>query len=149
MFLKINNYTEEELKTYLLSLRNTLTPLLKKYFKTEEYKQFTRNIDITSRIGEENEKKILRILENFGMTKLYQGSEGDFIDMRYGIDFIMSYKSRTILCQVKRSVNDILKRKNEYLYHYIDYFIAPTKEGIIIMNHKGESFKMNKEGKIV
>lgn len=125
-----------ELKKYLLSIKEDLHTELTNYFSIDEYREFVRNSKITSDIGEESEIKVKNILESdlIGMETLYHGGNGDFIDMIFGVDLIMGYKNKIYLIQVKSSRNAMEKSYINNTYKKIDYFAAPTRDGIVIKN---------------
>lgn len=79
----------ENPKSSLFSIKSSLKPLLKKYFDFDDFKKFTKNSKRQSIIGNESEKKISSILENSGFKIEYSGGDGDFIDMLFGVDFIV------------------------------------------------------------
>ncbi len=146
---KLHGKNEIGLKKYLLSIKDKLSKVLDKYFKIDEYRSFVRNIKDRSDIGEKAENEVLDILQKFGMTLLYQGGNGDYIDMIFGTDLIMDYKGKTYLFQIKSSEYQMLKSFGDYRYKNIDYFASPTKLGIIIKGRKGNTTNIDFDGKII
>ena len=72
--------------------------------------------------------------------------------MIFGIDLIMDYKGRIILCQVKPTVKQSISASENNYYRRIDYFISPVSgigSDIIIYNRKGDSFIINKNGSFI
>ena len=115
-------------------------------------KSFTRNSVATSKRGDDSENYVGSVLEKFGMKTLYQGGNGDFVDMVFGIDLIMEYKNRIITCQVKSSSNAAKRATTNNYYKRINYFISPLSgigSDIIIYNNLGNSFMISKEGEII
>lgn len=117
----------ENPKSSLFSIKSSLKPLLKKYFDLDDFKKFTKNSKRQSVIGEESEKKISRILEDSGFKIEYSGGDGDFIDMLFGVDFIVWRKDtgyKTI--QVKTNMPDWIAIS----YYKVDW-IGIGSSGII------------------
>jgi hypothetical protein len=139
------------IKKYLENIKPVLFRLVSKYFKPEELKQFVRNTVGLTQMGDEAEDYAGEVLEKFGMNQLYQGGNGDFIDMMFGADLIMSSDGRTITCQVKSSERQAISASESNQYNKIDYFISPQNgigSGIVIYNREGKSFRMDDNGKI-
>jgi len=93
------------IQDYLLSIKDSLSKLLDKYFlNAEEYKNFINNTQLNSSVGEESEQKIEDFLESNGFKIEYRGGNGDFIDMIFGADIIARHpKFGLKLIQVKYS----------------------------------------------
>jgi hypothetical protein len=131
-----------ELKKYLSSLKenDTLLKLFKKYFKTEEYFDFTFNTRSNTVVGDLVEDLTKNLLEQNGYTTLYTGSNGDFIDMKYGIDIIMEKDGEIFLVQVKSRTNTAKTSIQNPTYRYIDIFAGETvdKNGIDIYRRENE-----------
>ncbi len=138
-----------ELKNYLLSIKNKLLGVLDKYFMLDEYKEFVRNTKNLSKKGEKAEEDVYKVLEKFGMTLLYRGGNGDFIDMIFGIDLIMGYKNKIYTIQVKNTEEQVIKAQKEDRYKKIDYFVSPTSYGVIIYNNQGVKTKLNFDGGVI
>lgn len=103
-WLKTKQRTEDEVKNFLLkSVKPNLKSWIDTFFsQTEDLMDYTLNIKNNSKIGEENENKIKNELEKNGFEILYQGGDGDFIDMKFGVDLIISREDYGILLvQVK------------------------------------------------
>jgi len=139
------------IKRYLESIKPVLFRLVQKYFKPEDLKQFVRNTVGLTKIGDEAEDYAGEVLERYGMNQLYQGGNGDFIDMIFGADLIMNFDGRTITCQVKSTERQAVNASKSGQYKKIDYFISPQNgvgTGIIVYNREGKSFRMDDSGKI-
>ena len=131
-----------EVKNYLQSLRekdkkikeSNLYKLFKKYFETEEYKDFTLNTQKNTAIGDAIEELAIELLESRGFKLLYQGGNGDFIDMKYGIDLIMELEGEIFLVQVKSKAGAAKTAMNYPTYRHIDLFVGETPDhnGIMI-----------------
>jgi hypothetical protein len=80
-----------EIKNYLLSLKkgNTIYKLLTKYFTIDEYKDFTYNTRNNTKVGDFVESLTKELFIKDGFTIIFEGQNGNFIDMMYGIDFIV------------------------------------------------------------
>jgi hypothetical protein len=109
-------------KEGLLSIKRFLPALLNKYFKDPSTLfDYVKNTTFRSNIGEIAENKVKNELENKGFNLLYQGGEGDLIDMVFGTDLIMSHPefgNKTI--QVKLNEGS-WKRNKEY--KYVDWVV--------------------------
>ena len=146
---ELNNESAIGLQKYLLSIKGKLSRVLDKYFDVDDYKEFIRNTKNTSSKGEKAENYVKGVIEKFGMTILYQGGNGDFVDMLYGIDLIVSYKGKVYTIQIKNSNKEITKSIGEYRYKNIDYFSSPHNIGIVIYNKDENSFIIDRNGELV
>jgi hypothetical protein len=145
------NKNEIGIKKYLETIKPVLFRLVTKYFKPEDLKLFVRNTVGLTQTGDEAEDYAGEVLEKYGMNQLYQGGNGDFIDMMFGADLIMNYEGRTITCQVKSSERQAISASKSNQYKKIDYFISPQNgvgSGIIIYNREGKNFRMDNNGKV-
>ena len=149
MVEELNNESAIGLQKYLLSIKGKLSRTLDKYFDVDDYKEFIRNTKNTSSKGEKAENYVKGVIEKFGMTILYQGGNGDFVDMLYGIDLIVSYKGKVYTIQIKNSNKEITKSIGEYRYKNIDYFSSPHNIGIVIYNKDENSFIIDRNGELV
>jgi hypothetical protein len=145
------NKNELGIKKYLENIKPVLFRLVSKYFKPEDLKTFVRNTVGLTQMGDEAEDYAGEVLERYGMNQLYQGGNGDFIDMMFGADLIMNFEGRTITCQVKSSERQAVNASKSNQYKKIDYFISPQNgmgSGIVIYNREGKSFRMDNNGKV-
>lgn len=149
----VSNYTEDDLKEFLIKHRNIIVDYINEKLNIDDIKEFTRNSKSNTEYGEKVEKYVESILNKRGFTTVIQSKgDGDFIDMIFGIDLIMDYKGRIILCQVKPTVKQSISASENNYYRRIDYFISPVSgigSDIIIYNRKGDSFIINKNGELV
>lgn len=98
-------------KEGLLILKPHLKKLIVKYFiengnGLDDFKSFTKYSRKMSQIGEMAENKIVEKLKSDGFKIQYQGGNGDFIDMLFGTDVIVSNENfgfKTV--QVKNNIN--------------------------------------------
>lgn len=146
---KLKDKNPEELRSYLLSIKDKLLGVLDKYFSTEDYREFVRNTKHMSNVGERAEAEVREALERFGMKTLYQGGNGDFIDMIFGADLIMGYKGKIYLVQVKASESLMLKSFNDDKYKKVDYFASPTGRGITVKSRDGKVTNFDLKGRII
>ena len=109
-------------KEGLLSIKRFLPALLKKYFEDPSTLfDYVKNTTFRSNKGEMAENKVKNELENKGFNLLYQGGEGDLIDMVFGTDLIMSHPEfgkKTIQVKLNEGAWD---RNKEY--KYIDWVV--------------------------
>ena len=145
---KLVNKNDLGLKTYLKSIKGSLTKLIEKYYEVDELRDFVNNTIHLTNVGDDAEQKASDILERVGFKKLYQGGNGDFIDMLFGVDLIMEYNGKVKTCQVKSSEMALGSAMKKWYYNKIDYFIAPTKQGIVIKQLNGKTTYINHEGTI-
>ncbi len=133
-------------KNSLSSIKKYLKKLLMKYFPTlESLEIYSKYIEKTSEIGEFSEKKVADFLESHDYTILYQGGNGNFIDMIFGCDIICQKEDeigdlyggiKTI--QVKSylpKMDDLKYYKVDWVaygYNNINFFDLKTKTPIII-----------------
>ena len=132
-----------EIKNYLEGLRqnevkdikkSNLYRLFKKYFEQEEYKDFTYNTKKNTAIGDRVEDLAIELLTSQGFKLIYNGRNGNFIDMKYGIDMIMELNEEVFLIQVKSKAAAAKKAMDYPTYKHIDIFVgeSPDKNGVII-----------------
>ena len=85
------------------------------------YYDYVKNINYRSKIGEDAENNVKNKLEEKGFELLYQGGEGDLIDMTFGVDLIMSHPEigpKTIQVKSNESWDKSLD------YKYCDWIIV-------------------------
>jgi hypothetical protein len=145
----LNNKNALGIKNYLTSIKDKLPRLLDKYFHIEDYKDFVRNIEQNSKEGKAAEDIVFTVLTNYGVKVVYQGGDGDFIDMLFGCDSIIKSGGKVYTIQIKNNENNLIDAMSDKRYRRIDYFSAPTDYGIILYRRNGKSYKINKEGKVI
>ena len=149
MVQKLNTKDVLGVKNYLSSIKDKLEKVLDKYIDISEYRSFVRNTTFRSQIGEQAENDVRDILEKYGMKTLYQGGDGDFIDMLFGTDLIMSDGGKTTTIQVKTKENQAKSDLSSWKYKKVDFLVAPTDYGIIMFDHKGGETKIDKNGNLL
>lgn len=126
-----------EAKKALLVLRPKLYNIINYYFVEngngiEDFKKYTINSTRNSIMGENAEKIIIDYLSKKGFEISYYGGDGDFIDMRFGIDLIVY---RNDFGYITIQVKSYLPNKDKVQYYNVDW-IAYTKDGIHILDKK-------------
>lgn len=115
----------EDPKDGLTTIQPKLKQLLAKYFQNpESFFDYVKNIEFRSERGGKAEENVKKTFENLGFKTEYQGGDGDFIDMIFGIDLIMSsdeYGVKTI--QVKLDENAWDRNKE---YKFVDWVVIST-----------------------
>ena len=149
MVQKLNIKDVLGIRNYLLSIKDKLEKVLDKYIDISEYRSFVRNTTFRSQIGEQAENDVKNILEKYGMKTLYQGGDGDFIDMLFGTDLIMSDGGKTTTIQVKTKEKQAKSDLSSWKYKKVDFLVAPTDNGIIMFDHKGGETKIDKNGNLL
>jgi|TARA_Y100000389_G_scaffold60795_1_gene56918 hypothetical protein len=128
-----------EIKSYLLNLRknNVLLKLFMKYFTIDEYRDFTYNTKGNTVRGDYVEDLTKQMLEKEGYTTLYEGGNGDFIDMKYGVDLIVEKDGDISLVQVKSRAVTAKYSTTKDSYRYINIFAGESPDGNgITMYHR-------------
>ena len=128
-----------EIKSYLLNLRknNVLLKLFMKYFTIDEYRDFTYNTKGNTVRGDYVEDLTKQMLEKEGYTTLYEGGNGDFIDMKYGVDLIVEKDGDISLVQVKSRAATAKYSTTKDSYRYINIFAGESPDGNgITMYHR-------------
>ena len=146
MVQKLKDKNDLGLKTYLKSIKDKLSRVLDKYISLDEYKTFVRNTKYRSQIGEKAENDVKKILDKAEIKTLYQGGDGDFIDMIFGIDLIVNDGGGIYTIQVKSSEDQAQKSVESKRYGKVDFIVAPTDYGIIMFDHDKNVVKFDKDG---
>ena len=124
---KLSKMNGVEMKKFLLSLKGkTMLGLLTKYFTIDEYRDFTYNTKFNTKLGDYVETLTKVLLEKEGYTTLYEGGNGDFIDMKYGVDLIMEKEGDVYLVQVKSKSYTAKRSTDKTQYRYIDIFAGES-----------------------
>jgi len=147
----IENLDVQNLKSWLLNFikNNSIIDLIKKW--KINLRKYISNNRRNSELGEANENFVSEKLSELGCKVLYQGGDGDFVDMIYGIDLIVekevSGEMKIFLVQIKSSEKDIQYALNKFQYNNIDWFACPVwvdrKKVVKIFSHR------NRVGKII
>jgi hypothetical protein len=110
--------SDEESKNILLKHKHKIPQLFTTYLTSPmELLNFTNNIEVNSDYGEKLENKIIKKLKSDGAELLYQGGNGDFIDMLLSVDFII---------KTKKGISTIQSKSNE---SQLDTFIIDYNNG--------------------
>jgi hypothetical protein len=127
---------DNDLKKWVMEYNNSvdLYTLIKNNLDFKNYTMWNRK---NSASGEIAEDKVRQMLESKGCEILYQGGDGDFIDMIYGVDLIVSKNDKIYTVQVKNKEDGAKKAIDksmggENAYSNIDWFCSPTDSGIKI-----------------
>jgi len=124
---KLSKMNTTEIKNFLSTLKGkTMKSLLNKYFTIDEYKDFTYNTKYNTKAGDYVETLTKVLLEKEGYTTLYEGGNGDFIDMKYGVDLIMEKEGEIYLVQVKSKSYTAKRSTDKPQYRYIDIFTGES-----------------------
>ena len=119
----------DDIKKVLLNSREKIKDTLSGM--GDQLFDYTTHIIKFSEIGEAAERSVERFLRAKGMETLYKGGDGDFIDMIYGSDLIMSMGDKIYLIQVKSSENATEAAFKGGRYAKIDWFCTPLKDGTL------------------
>jgi len=132
LFNKLNIYNEiptepSKLKEWLIQFKtdNDLYTLIKDNLDFKYYTNYNRKF---TEIGEIAENRVKEFLIDKGCEILYQGGDGDFIDMIYGVDLIVKKDEKIYTIQVKskekaakKSLEDSINQEDS-MYKKIDWF---------------------------
>ena len=127
---------DNDLKKWVMEYNNSvdLYTLIKNNLNFKNYISWNRK---NSALGQIAEDKVRQMLESKGCQILYQGGDGDFIDMKYGADLIVLKNDKIYTVQVKNkedgakeSIDKSISGLNSY--SKIDWFCSPTDSGIKI-----------------
>lgn len=110
-------------KKTLTSIQNQLPTFIADHFENkQDIFDYTKNTAYTSRIGEQAEELVKNKLEEMGFTVVYQGGDGDPIDMIFGTDLIVGRPDlRYKTVQVKRNEGAWDRSKP---YKFVDWIIV-------------------------
>jgi hypothetical protein len=126
----LGNTSDERCKNILLKHRHKFQQLFDSYLVSpNELLKFTKNIKVNSHYGETLENSVVNKLKDIGYKILYQGGNGDFIDMLFSIDFIIEGKNNVLTVQSKTSEYQVDKFVSDYSkgkHKAVDLLIYPT-----------------------
>ena len=124
------NTSDEECKKILLKHKHKFQQLFDSYLVSpNELLKFTKNIKVNSGYGETLENNIINRLKDIGYNLLYQGGDGDFIDMIFSVDFIIERNGNVSTIQAKTSeyqVDKFITDHNKGKHNAVDLIIYPT-----------------------
>ncbi len=120
--VKENLYPQTKLKSWLSKFfkeNDVLGLIIKNGIKLSQYTKFNR---MFSEIGDRAESNVASHLESKGFQVLYRGGDGDPVDMKYGVDLIVSKDDKILLVQVKSKKANAIKASTNSQYRFIDMF---------------------------
>ena len=127
---------EDDLKKWVMEYNSSvdLYTLIKNNVDFKNYTSWNRKNSVAGEIAED---KVRQMLESKGCQVLYQGGDGDFIDMIYGVDLIVSKNDKIYTVQVKNKEGNAKEAIDKSIggqnaYSNIDWFCSPTDSGIKI-----------------
>jgi hypothetical protein len=135
LFKLIYEKNIREIENILLNNKEHLIELLNSYKGADDLinklsVKYTEAIITLSDIGEKTENNVVAFLEQKGLKKVYQGGNGDFIDMLFSVDLIFRNDTGLWTFQVKSNktggekfIQDV--KNNSYKYRAVDYLIYP------------------------
>jgi len=142
-----NTEDENEVKQVLLKYKDNLSGLFSQYLSSpNDLLDYTTNIRRNSEWGEKIENEVADTIGSItGYELLYQGGDGDFIDMIFSTDLIFkSSRGEVKTIQVKSSEGqgesfkkDVSKGKHKA----VDILIYPSKDEFIIYSIKDGDIK--------
>jgi len=133
--LSVIDDNKGDIKTAMLDNKDFIYGLFKKYLSDpKDLLPYTDKITQWSEVGEGNEDLVANILTSKGYTVVYQGGNGDFIDMKFGIDLIVkSPKGKIQTIQVKtseRQATSFLRMSKRYAA--VDFVTYKDTDGKMI-----------------
>jgi len=147
VYIEIPTDNDNMLKSWLLEFKskNDLYELIKRNLNFKDYTKWNRKF---SADGEAAENKVSDLLQSKGCEILYQGGDGDFVDMIYGSDIMVRKNDKIYTVQVKskeEGAKSALDKaiKTNGSYSNIDWFCSPSGGGIKVFT------KGNPSGKLV
>lgn len=118
----LTKYLEDKKKYFLTDFQT--------YFDIEDLYNYTQNAQRNTELGEKSEGEVISFLENSGIKIVYQGGNGDVIDMLMGVDLIGQDRNGNVYTfQVKSSKNQILTAIKDRRYTKINMLIYPINNG--------------------
>jgi len=133
---------ENEVKNVLLKYKSNMGGLFSQYIKSpEELLGYTDNIRRNSEWGEKIENEVSnKLLSIPGYESLYQGGDGDFVDMVFSTDLIFkSPRGEVKTIQVKSSeaqAKAFIKDVSEGRHSAVDILIYPVRDEFKIYSVK-------------
>ena len=125
----------KNIKEGLLKIRKHIPRILNEHFTVEEIKDFTHNSMRNTDIGDDGEDAVSQYLQSKGFVENYVGGNGSFIDMKFGVDLIMSNDEGVITIQVKP--NNPEKWLKNGQYKNVDWIVT-YRGGIKIYDNKSK-----------
>lgn len=147
MTRRYNDFMAAEDKLqYLDSIKDDFIKEFDICFDRNSLQKYLGTIVETSKIGSEIENRLINVLKEGGVKILYQGGDGDPIDIKFGVDLIISVQGFILTVQVKPNYKNLMEAlKNKY-YRRINIFACPTSYGFkLVLN--GNEFNISLNGK--
>lgn len=138
---------EDEIKDALSKYKSVMGGLFSQYIESpEELLGYTDNIRKNSEFGERIENEVAnKLLSITGYELLYQGGDGDFVDMVFSTDLIFkSPRNEVKTIQVKSSEGQaraFIKDVSEGRHKAVDILIYPVKDEFKIYSVKDKQTK--------
>jgi hypothetical protein len=148
-----NSKDEDEVKEVLLKYKDNLSGLFSQYLSSpNELLDYTTNIRRNSEWGEKIENEVADTIGSIpGYELLYQGGDGDFIDMIFSTDLIFkSSRGEVKTIQVKSSEGQgesFKKDVSKGRHKAVDILIYPQKDVFVIYSVKDNDTKTIKRKK--
>lgn len=137
-----NTDNENEIKDVLLKYKSVMGGLFSQYIESpEELLDYTDNIRKNSEWGERIENEVAdKLLSIPGYELLYQGGDGDFVDMVFSTDLIFrSPRNEIKTIQVKSSESQakaFIKDVSDGRHSAVDILMYPVKDEFKIYSTK-------------
>jgi len=146
LYEEVSSLSDDDLKKWLVNFNNTsdIYNLIRTNLNFKDYTKWNRKFSADGEIAED---KVRIILESKGCEILYQGGNGDLIDMVYGTDLIVSKDDKIYTVQVKTKEDAAKKAIDSSLgtkksYSNIDWFISPSGGGMKVFTKGNLGGKM-------
>lgn len=129
----VDGVSDEELKEGLLRVKDRFEGILNDKFTFDDIKTYVNNSKRNSDIGDNGETTVANFLKDQEFDIVFQGGDGNFIDMKFGVDLIAYKDNRFYTIQVKpNNPNKWLSSKR---YKNVDW-IATYRGGVNIFANK-------------
>ncbi len=131
----IADVSDEELKEGLLRVKDRFGGILNDKFTFDDIKTYVNNSKRNSDFGDSGENIVANFLKDQDFDVVFQGGDGNFIDMKFGVDLIVYKDGRFYSIQVKpNNPNKWLSSKR---YKNVDWIVTYVGGVNIFANKKG------------
>lgn len=131
----IADVSDEELKEGLLRVKDRFEGILNDKFTFDDIKTYVNNSKRNSDFGDSGENIVANFLKDQDFDVVFQGGDGNFIDMKFGVDLIVYKDGRFYSIQVKpNNPNKWLSSKR---YKNVDWIVTYVGGVNIFANKKG------------
>lgn len=132
-------------KKILMYFKPQIVSLFDKYIKEpQQLFDYTERSKTASEEGEKIENSVLEKLKDLEYKEVYQGGNGDFIDMIFSVDLIVKDKDgKIVTIQVKSSGNQaqkFIQDFNEGMHQAVDMLIYPSSKGFNTYNTRTKTW---------